>query len=382
MPNKIRYINSFAAGTQHSVFNRATLKMFADLRSGDVSVWSVPSSLPPLLTVDNADDVRAWHRLPVGDGTSGFGLALRYIQSAVSNVWLLLRARPDDLVVYNFNNVFSIHAVDLLCRLLNRQVIVFCHNELEYLVNGGKFKALNKRILTALTRGYFSRRRRPARGLKFIVLGDSILVNLKPLISPELAEVFYSIDHPITPLEDSTRNESHFSGVVNVGVVGTVNTYKGGEELADIVSAVGSHSQVRFSVIGTVQGDAAQLRSAGIVLPAEPSRPVPEPEFSEAVGALDFILLLYPADTYRLIASGAVLEALRFGKPVIAYRTAYFEYLFRKFGAFGYLVDTRDEMIDVLKRTKTLSRDFPFSKIASQLSVEAISPALLKIVAD
>lgn len=383
MPGSIRYINSFAAGTQHSVFNRATLSMFADQWCGRVSVWSVPSSLPPLQSADNADGVVDWHCLPVASGNSNAALAIRYLQSAACNVWQLIKARPDELVVYNFNNVFSIHALDWLCRVLHRRVLLFCHSELEYLVNAGKHKSLQKKVLVWLTRSYFSRVRRPARGMKFVVLGDSIIHNLKPLVSPSLAAAFSSIDHPVTPAAVVTHGKSNVGSPVNVGVVGTVNYYKGGEELADIVKDVlAASSDVRFSIVGFVQGDTEPLRRAGIMLPPNPSRPMPEPEFSEAIGALDFILLPYPADTYKLIASGAVLEAVRYGKPVIAYRTAYFDYLFRKFGAFGYLADTRDEMIGLLCRAAILSRDFPFSEIASRLNASAIAPALREIVSN
>lgn len=383
MPNSIRhirYINSFAAGTQHRVFNRATLSMFADLWRGCVSVYSVPSSLPHLLTADNTADIRKWRKLPVASVNSPAGLALRYLQSALCNIWQLLRAGRDELVVYNFNNVFSAHAIDVICRCTNRNVLVFCHNELEYLQNAGKHKSLQKRILSGLTRSYFSKKRRVAPGLRFVVLGDSILHNLRPLVSSELYERFTSMDHPITPAQLPPRPATDDNRTLNIGTVGIVNYYKGAAELAEIASEIGKEPGISFRIVGSVQGSTEPFSKAGITLPPHPSEPMAEAEFSRAVAALDFILLLYPADTYRLMASGAVLEALRYGKPIIAYRTSYFDYLFRKFGAFGYLADSREEMIELLRSVDSLSRDFPFREIASHLSVQAIAPAIKKFV--
>ncbi|WP_305239677.1 hypothetical protein, partial [uncultured Muribaculum sp.] len=89
---------------------------------------------------------------------------------------MLLKAKPVDLVVYNFNNVFSSHVVDILCRCFRRNVLVFCHNELEYITNSGKHRSLQKKVLSRLTNSYFSvRRKQVAKGLRFVVLGGSIL---------------------------------------------------------------------------------------------------------------------------------------------------------------------------------------------------------------
>lgn len=380
--NRIRYINSFAALTQHRVFNRATLSMFADLWRGNVSVYSVPSSLPHLLDAVNTDGVRSWHRLPVWSVNSPLGLGVRYIQSALCNIWQLVCARRDELVVFNFNNVFSVHAVDFLCRIFRRRVLVFCHNELEYLSNSGKHKSLQKKILAGLTRSYFSRTRRVAPGLHFAVLGDSILNNLKPLVSADLAARLCAIDHPVTPSAAPPRKPVSASSAVSIGTVGIVNYYKGASELVEIATATGMNPDIHFRIIGSVQGDIEPFRRAGIALPPTPSVPMDEEEFCNAVSEIDFILLTYPKDTYRLMASGAVLEALRYRKPVIAYRTDYFDYLFNKFGPFGYLADSRTEMKQFVSNAQALNRKFPFDEIARQLTAEALTPQLQRIISN
>ena len=149
-----------------------------------------------------------------------------------------------------------------------------------------------------------------------------------------------------------------------------------------MVKSVSPDSNVRFSIIGSVQGDVEPFRNAGITLPPNPSVPMPDGEFQRAVAALDFILLLYPHDTYRLMASGAVLDALRFEKPIIALRTDYFEYLFKKFGKFGYLANDTGELLHLIEHASELSRDFPFRSIAGQLSPQALLPELKKITSS
>lgn len=96
---------------------------------------------------------------------------------------------------------------------------------------------------------------------------------------------------------------------------------------------------------------------------------------------LDYILLLYPTDTYRLIASGAILDCIRFRKPVIALRTDYFEYLFDKLGPFGILVNDIDEMAKEIERIgKTPLPRYDFDKIASALSPNHLTPQLAEII--
>lgn len=354
--------------------------MFADLWRGNVCVYSVPSSLPHLLDAVNAESIRRWHRLPVWSVNSSLGLGVRYLQSALCNVWQLVCARRDELVVFNFNNVFSVHAVDFLCRIFPRKVVVFCHNELEYLSNSGKHKSLQKKILSGLTRNYFSKTRHAAPGLHFIVLGDVILNNLKPLLNDSLINKFSTIDHPVTPSYVIRRNSRPVSPAVTIGAVGIVNYYKGASELVEIATLTGNNRNIHFRIVGSVQGDTEPFYRAGIELPPDPSEPMDEEEFCNAVSELDFILLTYPKDTYRLMASGAVLEALRYHKPVIAYRTDYFDYLFSKFGPFGYLADSRAEMERLVRNAPALNRNFPFEKIALQLTAEALTPQLKRIV--
>lgn len=55
---------------------------------------------------------------------------------------------------------------------------------------------------------------------------------------------------------------------------------------------------------------------------------VPRDELEARVKKLDFILYLYPTDSYQLMASGAILDALSLQKPIIALKNDYFDYIF------------------------------------------------------
>jgi len=71
--------------------------------------------------------------------------------------------------------------------------------------------------------------------------------------------------------------------------------------------------------------------------------------YNTLIEEMTFCVFFYPSDTYRLTASGALLDALFHLKPVIAITNPYFRYIFNKMGAIGYLCNTIDEIAEVIK---------------------------------
>ena len=71
----------------------------------------------------------------------------------------------------------------------------------------------------------------------------------------------------------------------------------------------------------------------------------------------------------RLIESG----------PIIALRNDYFEYIFNKFGSIGYLVESVDEMAEIIYSVSTSKEnhiDYNFEKIQTLLSTDNITKIL------
>jgi glycosyltransferase involved in cell wall biosynthesis len=64
---------------------------------------------------------------------------------------------------------------------------------------------------------------------------------------------------------------------------------------------------------------------------------------------MHYCIFLYPKNSYKLTASGALLESLAHLKPVISLRNSYLEYIFNKMGNIGYLCSTIEEMTVIIK---------------------------------
>jgi hypothetical protein len=56
------------------------------------------------------------------------------------------------------------------------------------------------------------------------------------------------------------------------------------------------------------------------------------------------VLIFFNDDNYNLISSGSYFDCINFNKPIIALRSAQWEYNFNKFGVIGYLFNDMDEI--------------------------------------
>lgn len=355
--------------------NDAMLRMACVAYPGRVACYASKSALPHL----DVSKCKEIHVLPLNASNGKPAVLLRFLCSAIYNIVLLLLSKKNDIIFYNHDNPFSIRAIDTVNRVLKRRVVVCCHGEMEYLSLPTAGMPLYKRVLSKLVRSYFNTANtNPAPGLRFLVLSDVALENLKPYLSEELANRFSAIDHPILPAELKPADAHAREGdILNVGTVGILNRHKGSDDYLKLINLVKkneSEREVDFSIIGHIQCEPEPFERAGVRVPSKPEEPLPETKFLAEVSELDFILFFYSSDTYRLTASGALLDAVRLRKPIIALRNDYFEYFFKKFGSIGYLVDSIEEMAELIKNNATLTRDFDFDAIERRLSPASLQP--------
>ncbi len=68
-------------------------------------------------------------------------------------------------------------------------------------------------------------------------------------------------------------------------------------------------------------------------------------EFEKILDSFDALVFFYLRTGYKLMASGAIFDAIELGIPIIAVRNDYFEHLFRLHGPLGYLYDDLPSML-------------------------------------
>jgi hypothetical protein len=135
------------------------------------------------------------------------------------------------------------------------------------------------------------------------------------------------------------------------GLVGIAGRAKGLDVFARLARQmmVDAPEAAEFRLVGKLQPNTAGIDLSGISGP----RPftaewLPRPVFEQEIAALRYIVLPYDKDYYALSASGVLLDALRWRKPIIAFRTPPLLELEARFGEIGHLCDSEAEMLAIL----------------------------------
>ena len=105
--------------------------------------------------------------------------------------------------------------------------------------------------------------------------------------------------------------------------------------------------QVEFCLVGRVFPGDDISRFASLDGPLSTTN-LARDDFRKLLGRLHFVFLSLQPEYYRLAASGALLDALTWLKPVIATSVPIVSDIFAQFGDIGYLCSSAEDMQRVL----------------------------------
>ena len=210
---------------------------------------------------------------------------------------------------------------------------------------------------------------------RIIVLGESIKSNaLKQM--PFLAEKMFSLDHPFIPNPFDCRNSNiEKKNKILIGTIGVGSLEKGLPGLNELAKYLYTKncSRIQLQHIGRILD--CSIDKSLIDIPFNSSGLIPRELYLDAVKKLDFVLFLYPVDSYKLTASGAVFDAFQCEKPIIALQNDFFAYLFKKCNAIGYMCKNIDQIKDVLDGLENMNQsDYEAMCRASNQILHNFSP--------
>lgn len=368
---KIVYLNSFAYGSAHEMYNASVLYMCANL-TGELTCRTSKSNYKAIRNIlaNSLPENIHFKPTPTIGGSGKYTLLLRYIFGTMLDILYILFSGKQDIIVMPFNNLFGLKSINWLNKLLHRRILICCHGEMEAIASDINRKGLLSKILSHRCKRFFlSKNLQISDGMYFSVLGDSIKQNLNQYIDSNKMSQFVSMDHPYIFTEQIVKNIQN-NELLKVGTAGAMSKTKGLDlliEYAKICKA--KNLKVAISHTGRVASSNDNELSQFINLPAttgELSRDI----YDQRLLQLDYMLFFYSTTAYKITASGAIMDALSIEKPIIALRNDYFEYMFEKFGEFGYLVGNIDQMIETTERILRgeLNDKFDFTSIKAQLT--------------
>lgn len=382
MTKRAIYIDTNSHGTMHDQFNAAMLLVCAKSFEEIYYYGGKSSMLNTIKLIDSSFRISIKQRkIAVVGGSGRFSLLLRTIVSNIQNIRFLIFSKQNQILIYNFNNFLSIRPLNFLNKIVSREIIICCHSELSFLANDCIHNNYIYNLRTRNLRDIFLNPNTIISDkLYFTVLGDSIKDNLSQIIQPNKLNHIISIDHPYFFSHIKIKNKS---SKLKLGVIGTMAQEKGADILVEIAQKLKlkDRSDVSISIIGRILCKTEQFSQNGIILPSNLGKEsIPRDEFDSLISGLDYILYLYPNSSYKFSASGSLLDSLNIESPVISFKNNYFQYIFNKFGDFGYLVDNVPEMISLIEELADPSHTpkiFEFEKIKSQFSPDAIKEVFI-----
>ena len=350
---KICIIDSYSHKNFHEICNAS---IFIECLSiaDEITYFSGSSALKSLKSIIGDRDVSSvtFKIIPVVEGDSKVHTVLRFLMSAIINSFLLLKNEKEDIIFYNYNNAFSLPLLNFINKFFKRKLAILCHGEFEiFNKNTIQNHSIFWKFYNNIVKAFFTNdNTKTAENIIFFVLGDNIKNNLEKHVSCHLLNKIYSIDHSYINKSSNTLKRNHES-IIRIGMIGQIRK---GKNISDVILLVKKLSseiscgKVNFSITGTAAINTSELRSIGIDVP-EGKIFLSREDYDNRITVLDYVLFFYNKDMYQFTASGPLMDALFMEKPIIALRNDYFEYMFKKYGDFGILVDSIDEMAELIK---------------------------------
>ncbi|MFV5698714.1 hypothetical protein ACM55H_10135 [Flavobacterium sp. ZT3R17] len=387
MTNKIPdkkafYIDTYAQGSYHEMFN-SSLILMCSLVFDKVECRLSMSSFDAFKNLINEDVPNNinFKEVLVVKGKGRYDLLFRYLFSAFQNMRYLILAPKDSILIYPYNNLFSLRILNFFNKIFKKKILIFCHGEMEGIVTDLNVGGFLHRALIWLSHKFFLNSNvRISDGIHFSIMGNKIQKNLAELLSEDKISKFVSIDHSYIFKKTEVINFKENDNILSIGTVGLLNEAKGMSGFIEFISKINPFykQKINISVTGKIEKNAQLLCTLGIDI-ASQEQIISRNEYNKRIENLDLLIFFYPKDSYKITASGAIMDGIFQKKAILALNNDYFEYIFEKFGKFGYLANSIDEMKNILYQlidTKEII-NVDFNNLQEKFSPQVISLQLL-----
>lgn len=379
---RIKIVDYYAVNTFHEVVNFSLIKICSCLFekvqyvSGKTAVQNIQH-----LTHQREETLEnvSYKVMPNYNADSPAGARIRDLWGSMTTLMYYIFLPYDTLLLFNYTNKISLPIILILNILLRKKIIFLFHGELEFLVSNVSYLK---------TAGWYKKSMQLSFSYLFskspvyaLVLGDSIKKNLLT-IYPNLYDRILSICHPYFVDKIQYTPSKHDDGIIRIGTVGTMKKSKGLKEyimLASSLKDLLNNKHVELYSIGRVYADGIQLSDDIIWIGAKEG--LPREIFEEQVQKLDYILYLYPTDSYKFTASGAILDAVKLHKPIIALKNDYFDFLMGEY-PIGYVEDSLNHLEKVIRQLSCngSEKDFTYAlkTLENKITIESNANLLKK----
>lgn len=372
----ITVIEANMTGLQHSYPNGIYTKMLADIISeeGKINLYCEKEHFNQM-DILNYENI-VFHNIHVVPGNRHmikkffveFFETFRIIKLSKDKIIVLLSSCPD----------IQLPLIKYASRIRNRQIFIFTHGELEGILRNDKWKIWSYPFWISMC---FMFKNPP--NVTRIVLGKSIKKNLMNIYSN--CEVSY-IDQP----RDRFVSDNSVLPLLKeniYGFIGDCMDSKGANCIYQFDKQMSNDSNSKILIIGRCLTKNKSRFSDNVSIVGNGSDFLSIDLFEKAIDNITYACYPYPPDTYKLTASGAILDAIRHLKPIIYIKNDYFDCIFEKAGDIGFRCNNEDEFCKTLsflenhvQKDRYLVQVTNLKKLQMKFSVKTIKERLQKII--
>ena len=177
------------------------------------------------------------------------------------------------------------------------------------------------------------------KSMQYIVLENSIKGTLTKIM-PKLNGRVWTLDHPF-PYNQSHSNSLSLTRPMKFVYIGVAAERKGFSPFLDAAEKIKEkyREDAEFHVLGRLPATYKNILDSKMkALSTKPGDSIlGREEFNNRLKAMHFVCLFFDEKYYRLSASGVLLDAIAFEKPIICSDLQLFRDLEREFGDIGYI---------------------------------------------
>jgi glycosyltransferase involved in cell wall biosynthesis len=185
--------------------------------------------------------------------------------------------------------------------------------------------------------------------IKYIVLEQSIretVVNNFPMLLGKID----ALEHPISPGQ-AELCPIDLAEPIRFGFLGLADKAKGFPLFVDLASHVTGKYKGRteFHAIGHFPREGTVVNRTEALATKPETTLMSRANFHDRVNLLHFVVLPHDPIPYTLTASGVLIDAIAWGKPVIARKIPIFEAMFERHGDIGHLFKDDLDLMDIVE---------------------------------
>lgn len=348
------YADTNSHGVFHRGFNGSSLCMFATIY--DKVIYCATPSSAKIIKKDLGGKFPknvVYKKIWINEPNNRLEKLLHLLLQSISSILIVLFANRKSTIYYNYNPLITLPIINTIAKILRRKVLITCHCELEFL-NDNNFYQLNNLSIKILKLFQLDNYKW-ADSLYFCCLGEYIKNNSKQILSRTVWNKFLYFEHTwifdhYDVVEENAREEKV---KINIGLVGTIREEKWLNALFYLRDNLPMDS-FTITTVGRLFCNPELLENHKIkfIKGADKSF-ISIEKMKLELSKLDYIVFIYPKNSFQLTASGSIFDAINAEKYILALHNDCFDSLYKR-AKFGSLFSDLDAIISYLKQAKDI----------------------------